>query len=40
MGTESDDFSDALSEHSRVLLLGGLAIIAHGLSRPTEDADI
>ncbi len=40
MGTTSDQFVEALSERGRVLLIGGLAIIAHGLSRPTEDADL
>lgn len=40
MGTESENLLACLSEKSRVLLLGGLAVIAHGLSRTTEDADV
>ena len=40
MGAESEKFLTQLSEKNRVLLLGGLAIIAHGLSRTTEDADV
>lgn len=35
-----DAFLHALTGERRVLLLGGLAIIAHGLSRATKDADI
>ncbi len=40
MGTPSDDFTFTLSDQNRVLLIGGLAIVAYGLSRPTDDADI
>ena len=41
MGTPKlDAFLRALTRERRVLLLGGLAIIAHGLSRATKDADI
>ncbi len=40
MGSQSDEFLNGISEKSHVLLLGGLAVIAHGLSRTTEDADI
>lgn len=35
-----DAFIRALTERRRVLLLGGLAIIAHGLSRATKDVDL
>jgi hypothetical protein len=40
MGTPTDDFIRALTSQHRVLVLGGLAVIAHGFSRPTKDADI
>ena len=41
MGTENlDAFLWALTRTRRVVLLGGLAVIAHGLSRATKDADI
>lgn len=36
----TDDFTSELARRHRVLLLGGMAIIAHGLSRPTRDSDI
>ncbi|MDP1591176.1 MAG: hypothetical protein Q8M07_25705 [Prosthecobacter sp.] len=36
----TDDFTRELASRHRVLLLGGMAIIAHGLSRPTKDSDI
>ena len=36
----TDQFVAELARHHRVLLLGGMAIIAHGLSRPTKDSDI
>lgn len=36
----ADDFIRELSGRYRVLLLGGMAIIAHGLTRPTKDSDI
>jgi len=35
-----DAFLRALTARHRVLLLGGLAVIAHGLSRATKDADV
>ncbi len=35
-----DAFLRRLTGERRVLLLGGLAVIAHGLSRATKDADI
>lgn len=40
MGAGSEEFLTRLGDRSRVLLLGGLAVIAHGLSRTTEDADV
>ena len=42
MGSEDrvDTFVRALAEERRVLVIGGLAVIAHGLSRSTKDADI
>ncbi len=40
MGAGSEEFLTNLGDESRVLLLGGLAVIAHGLSRTTEDADV
>lgn len=36
----TDQFVSELARQHRVLLLGGMAIIAHGLSRPTKDSDI
>lgn len=36
----TDRFVSELARQYRVLLLGGMAIIAHGLSRPTKDSDI
>lgn len=33
-------FIDRLSTRGRILMLGGLAVIAHGLSRSTRDTDI
>lgn len=42
MGTATtvDEFLETLGRRYRVLLLGGLATIAHGLSRATKDADV
>lgn len=40
MAQSLDHLISRLAEHGRILLLGGLAIIAHGLSRATRDADI
>lgn len=39
-GPELDRFVRRLSCEARVLVLGGLAVIAHGLSRATKDADV
>ncbi|HCN30766.1 MAG TPA: hypothetical protein DIT64_19000 [Verrucomicrobiales bacterium] len=36
----ADTFIHALSAKHRVVLLGGMAIISHGLSRKTKDVDI
>ena len=33
-------FIDRLTESHRVVVLGGLAVIAHGYSRHTQDADV
>ncbi len=35
-----NDFVKLLTEKSKVLLLGGMAIIAHGLTRGTRDVDL
>lgn len=40
MGTPTGEFIAALASKQRVLVIGGLAIIAHGFNRPTKDADI
>lgn len=42
MGTEisADLFVASLAKRHRVLLLGGMAVIAHGLSRKTKDVDV
>lgn len=40
MGTQSEEFLASLAQTHRVLLLGGVAVIAHGLSRTTDDADV
>jgi len=37
---ELDAFVLWLTQRHRVILLGGLAVIAHGLSRATKDADV
>ena len=37
---ELDAFIRRLTGGHRVLLLGGLAVIAHGLARATKDADV
>ena len=34
------ELTQELATHHRVLMLGGLAVISHGHSRPTYDADI
>ncbi len=36
----TDDFVRELARRHRVLMLGGMAVIAHGLSRPTKDSDV
>jgi hypothetical protein len=33
-------FVNRLAAESRVVVLGGLAVIAHGLSRHTQDVDV
>lgn len=40
MGTPTDTFVRKLTRGHRVIVLGGLAVIGHGLSRPTMDGDI
>ena len=40
MPGESAQIIEALAARYRVLVLGGMAVIAHGLSRTTEDSDI
>jgi hypothetical protein len=40
MGPTSGQFVAELASQQRVLVIGGLAVIAHGLNRPTMDADI
>lgn len=40
MGTTTREFISALTEAHRVIVIGGLAVIAHGFNRPTKDADI
>ncbi len=40
MGPSSGEFIAALAAEHRVILIGGLAVIAHGYNRPTKDADI
>jgi hypothetical protein len=40
MGTTTGEFIAALAGQHRVVVIGGLAVIAHGLSRITKDADI
>lgn len=40
MGTPTDRFLSQITASHRVVILGGLAVIAHGLSRTTDDADI
>jgi hypothetical protein len=39
-GSTTDRFVRTLAADQRVLVVGGLAVIAHGLSRSTMDADI
>lgn len=40
MATSADQFVELLAQRTRVLMLGGLAMIAHGLARTTKDIDI
>ncbi len=40
MGTTAGQFITALASEYRVLVIGGLAVIAHGFNRPTKDADV
>lgn len=40
MGTTTGQFITALADEYRVLVIGGLAVIAHGFNRPTKDADV
>ncbi|MCW1921452.1 hypothetical protein OKA05_02740 [Luteolibacter arcticus] len=40
MGTPSDRFIRQLTAKFRVIEIGGLAVVAHGLDRKTKDADI
>ncbi len=36
----TDDFVRKLASQYRVVMLGGMAVIAHGFDRPTKDSDI
>lgn len=40
MVPSANQFIETLSLENRVIVIGGLAIIAHGFNRPTKDADI
>ncbi len=40
MAATVENFLESLSENFRIILLGGLAVVAHGLPRTTKDADI
>lgn len=40
MGTTAGEFITALAVDYRVMVIGGLAVIAHGFNRPTKDADV
>jgi hypothetical protein len=40
MGPTAGQFVAALAARHRVLVIGGLAVIAHGFNRPTKDADV
>jgi hypothetical protein len=40
MGTTTGEFIRALTARHDVIVIGGLAVIAHGLNRPTKDADV
>lgn len=40
MGTTTGQFITALTADHEVIVIGGLAVIAHGFNRPTKDADV
>ncbi len=40
MVTPTEQFIAALTESHDVIVIGGLAVIAHGFNRPTKDADV
>jgi len=40
MVTTAGQFIAALASQHRVLVIGGLAVIAHGFNRPTKDVDV
>lgn len=40
MVPRAEEFIAALTQDHDVIVIGGLAIIAHGFSRPTKDADV
>jgi hypothetical protein len=40
MGATAGQFITALTEGHDVIVIGGLAVIAHGFNRPTKDADV
>ncbi len=40
METPINEFLTTLTKNRKAILIGGLAVIAHGLSRGTKDADI
>jgi hypothetical protein len=40
MGPTAGQFIEELARRYRVLVIGGLAVIAHGFNRPTKDADV
>lgn len=40
MGTTTAQFISTLARQHRIIVIDGLAVIAHGYNRPTKDADI
>ena len=40
MADKASEIIERLAAQQRVLILGGIAVIAHGPSRTTEDADV
>ncbi len=40
MGPTSGQFIETLASQHRVLVIGGLAVIAHGFNRSTKDAEV